>query len=143
MIIKRPRREDSAKLTRLYCEIWSKEDPRRVKNYFLEKIKNKEIFVVFENDFPIGIISFTKSWWRGADYIDEIVVDEKGRGKVVAKKLVIVFEQDAKKRKARRIFSSTQSSNRISIKMQQKLRYKNCGYIDDMFEEEQKEIIFS
>lgn len=143
MIIKRPKKEDSVKLTSLYCKIWPKEVSIRVKKYFIEKIENKEIFVAFEKNFPIGIISFTKGWWRGADYIDEIVVDEKHRGKGIAKKLVLFFEQDAKKRKARRIFSSTQPSNKISVKMQQKLGYKRCGYVNDMFEEGQKEIIFS
>ncbi len=143
MIIRRAKKEESKALTKLYCKIWPKEIPKRVKAYFSEKIKNKEIFVVIENKQMIGIVSFTKAWWRGADYLDEVVVDERYRGKGIATKLIKTFEKDARKRKARRIFSSTQPSNKASIKMQQKLGYKRCGFVDDMFEEGQKEIIFS
>lgn len=143
MIIKKPKKSDAKELTRLYCSIWTKEIPKRVKDYFTNKIDNKEIFIAVEKNVIVGIISFTKGWWRGADYIDEVVVDKYYRGKGIAKRLIIILEQDAKKRKVRRIFSSTQPSNKISIKMQQKLKYKKCGYIDNMFEEEKREIIFS
>ena len=141
--MRRAKKEESKELTKLYCKIWPKEIPKRVKAYFSEKIKNKEIFIAVENQKITGVISFTKAWWRGADYLDEVVVDEKHRGKSIATKLIKIFEKDARKRKARRIFSSTQPSNKASIKMQQKLGYKRCGFVDSMFEEGQKEIIFS
>ena len=143
MKIKRGEKRDSAELTRLYCSIWPKEIPKRVKNYFFSKIKAKEVFIAVEDNKIIGILSFTKSWWKGADYLDEVVVHKNYRGRGIAAKLMLAFEKDAKRRKARRIFSSTQPLNRVSIKLQQKAGFRRCGYVDDMFEEGQRELIFS
>jgi GNAT superfamily N-acetyltransferase len=137
------KKEDVGKLSRLYCSVWPNEVAGRVKRYFVEKVKRKEIFVAVDNDRIIGGLCFSKSWWKGADYIDEVVVDEGYRRKGVAAKLMGTFEKDAVIRRARRIFCSTQPSNRISIKMQMKLRYRKCGYVDNMFEEGKRELIFS
>lgn len=141
MKIRFMKKEDISRSTKLYYEIWPED--KGIKKYFQEKVKKKEGYVAIENKKIAGILAFTKIFFDEADYLDEVIVVKKFRNRGIASTLIKKFEENAKKRKSRRIFSSTEPTNKISIKMHKKLDYKRAGYIDDMWKEREKQIIFS
>lgn len=143
MLIRLIKKQDILKATKLYGNIWPEDKFSRVKKYFQGKVKSKEGFVAIENNKIVGILGFTKRYFKDSDYLDEVIVDKKYRKKGIASALVKKLELNAKKRKSRRIFSSTESKNKISLKFHKKLGYKKVGYVDHMWKENKKEIIFS
>ena len=137
------KKEDVPKATNLYHSIWPEDEFSRIKKYFELQVKNKEIFVAVEKKEIIGILGFSKRFFEKSDFLEEIIVHEKYRKKGIGKKLMKKFEADAKKRKTRRVFSSIEPKNKMSIKMHKKLGYKKSGHIKHIWKEGQKELILS
>jgi GNAT superfamily N-acetyltransferase len=146
---------DIPALTGLYLKIWEDEftDPRELKKYFLKKVKNKEGFVAVEDNKLVGFIGFSKEYFRivcsrkrsfkDSDYLDWVFVHKDYRGKGIAEELIKKFEKNAKKRRVRRIYSTTIPKNKAAIKMHKKLGFSQAGYVWNLWEEGDKELFFS
>lgn len=143
MKIRRGQLKDAREATNLYRSIWPEDKEKLVMEYFKEKIKKKEILVAIDNNKLVGILGYAKFFWDKIDFIDEVIIDNKYRRKKIAIALIKRLEKESKKRKARRIFSTTEIWNKISIKMHKRLGYKRCGYVDNMWEEGVREIMLS
>jgi ribosomal protein S18 acetylase RimI-like enzyme len=53
------------------------------------------------------------------------------------------FEKQTRKRKCRRVFSSVEPWNRVSLAFHMKLGYERCGYIDNIWAEGKRDLFFS
>jgi len=141
------KKNDAFGIARLFTNTWRKEigkiGAKKIKRHFLNKIKAKEVFVAKEKNSLLGFLVFTKSYWRGADFLDELLVEKNFQRKGVALKLVKAFEKNAGKRKARRIFSTTNARNKASLRLHKKAGFKKAGYIKNMWGERDTEIVLS
>lgn len=147
--------KDIPEIIKLYLGIWKddKTNVKELKKYFLKKIKNKEGFVALEENKIVGFIGFSKEYFKivcskrksfqDSDYLDWVFVDKNYRGKGIAETLIKKFEQDAKKRKVRRIFSTTILKNKPALNLHKRLGYKKEGYVWHIWKEGDKEIFFS
>ncbi len=143
--IRRFEKKDVKEVIRLCHSIWSDLTINELKKHFAKKIRNNDNngFVAIDDNKIIGFIGFSKGYFNGADYLDWVFVDKKYRKIGIAEKLIKEFEKDAKKRKVRRIFSTTIRKNKSAINMHKKLGYKKVGYVWHLWEEGDKEIFYS
>lgn len=143
--IRRFEKKDVKEVIKLCHGVWPDLTISELKKYFAKKIRNHDNngFVVIDNNKIVGFIGFSKSYFRDSDYLDWVFVDKKYRSKGIAEKLVKEFEKDAKKRKTRRIFSTTIKKNKPALNMHKKLGYKKVGHVWHIWEEGDKEIFFS
>lgn len=145
MIIRKLKNKDVKEVIKLCLEVWPDLTKKELENHFKKKIRNKdnEGFVAIDNKKIIGFIGFSKRYFRDSDYLEWVFVDKNYRGRGIAETLIKKFEQDARRRKSRRIFSTTIKKNKAAMKMHKKLGYQQAGYVWNLWEEGDKEIIFS
>lgn len=155
MKIKLLTKKDISKAIELYLKVWKDKntDINELKKYFVKKVKNNEGYIAVVENKIVGFIGFTKEYFKivcskrknylDSDYLDWVFIDKDHRGKGLAEALIKKFEQDAKIRKVRRIFSTTIPKNKPAIEMHKKLGYHQVGYVWNIWEEGEKELFFS
>ncbi len=146
MRIRRIKKRDFNSAFKLFFRVWPTKNAseiERVKKFLIKAIKNKEGFVAEEKGKIVGIIEFSKGYFKDSDYLDFVIIDKEYRKKGLAIDLIKAFEKDAKNRKVRRIFSCTIPKNMAALKLHKKLGYQYVGYIYHIWKEGDKEIFFS
>ncbi len=143
--IRRFEKKDVKKVIRLCHNVWHDLTISELKKHFAKKIRNHDNngFVAIDNNKIVGFIGFSKGYFNKSDFLDWVFVDKKYRKSGIAEKLVKEFEKDAKKRRVKRVFSTTIMKNKPAINMHKKLGYKRAGYVWNLWEEGDKEIFFS
>lgn len=94
------------------------------------KIKTKECLVALVDKEVAGILLYTRSYSHYANYIDDIVVAKKYRGKGIAKLLLKKYIEISKKStptKQKYALSSTNITNKISINLHKSIGFKEIG----------------
>jgi len=137
--------KDIPKVIKLCHEVWPDLTINELKRKFSRKIRNKDNngFVAIDNNKIVGFIGFSKGYFNKSDFLDWVFVNKNYRGKGIAEELIKEFEKDAKRRKVKRVFSTTVKKNRPAMKMHKKLGYEQVGYVWHIWEEGDKEIFFS
>ena len=95
-----------------------------------ESIKNS--FVVVEGDEVMGVCTYAPDYTHYAHYLTDIVVAKKHRRKGVANLLLQKFIEVSKKEQPRKqpyAYSSTDVTNKASIKMHLGFGFKKVGII--------------
>ncbi|MBI2578609.1 MAG: GNAT family N-acetyltransferase [Candidatus Aenigmarchaeota archaeon] len=121
---------------------------RRAKNYwgkkFTKLVMEKRLVISLDKGKPSGFLYFTFEFIDyPAAYVELIFVSKKSRRKGSALYLLNRFERLASENGFVNVFSSTNPSNRISLKLHKKLGYKECGFIYGIENRRSKEIFLS
>jgi RimJ/RimL family protein N-acetyltransferase len=135
--------KDILKVMKLYDLVWPVESKRHLKAYYKNRMEQKQGFVAVEKKEIIGVLTYSKVFYAGFPFIDAVIVDKEHRKKGVATTLIKKFEDFWKKKKARRVYSTVEPDNKASIKMNKALGWKKIGYWEHVWNENEKEIIFS
>lgn len=145
MKIRKLVQRDVPQVIKLLHEVWPDLTISHLKKHFSkkERAKDNNGFVAVDNNKIIGFIGFSIGYFNDSDFLDWIVVEKDHRGKGIAEILIREFEKDAKKRKVKRIFSTTILKNKPAMNMHKKLGYNQVGYVWHIWEEGDKEIFFS
>ena len=143
MKIRAAQKGDSGKITGLWQEAFPEDDKAFMQSYLGKKLKSREIVVATEGCRFLGFLSFSRNFFPNADYNEFVVVNPEFRRKGVASALMKWFEQQARKNRRRRIYSSTWRGHSISLNMHRKLGYERAGFVEDMWAEGQRELMFS
>ncbi len=100
--------------------------------YLIDKSKTKECFVAIEKGKVMGVLAYSRDYPHYANYISDIAVHEDHRRKSVATELIRKFIKISRKeqpQKQKYALSSTDQTNKASIKMHLKLGFKKIGRI--------------
>ena len=145
MKIRKFEKKDIMEVIRLCHSVWPDMTINKLKGHFAKKEKNHDNngFVAIEDNKIVGFIGFSIGYFNDSDYLDWVFIDKKYRGIGIAEKLIREFEKDAKKRKVKRVFSTTIMKNKPAMNMHKKFGYKRAGYVWNLWEEGDKEIFFS
>lgn len=109
----------------------------RRKEFLRRRIEHKRMYVAVIEGRVVGFITF-ESNFVGCLYISLLLVHPAFRRRGIARKLV---ERVASHSRDRRLFSSTEEGNEISIKMHEALGFRPSGYIENL-PQPQREIIY-
>ena len=102
------------------------------KEHITNHIKKKECIIVIQNKEVLGVLIYSKDYSHYANYIDDIAVAKKHRRKGVARLLLKKFIDVSKKeqpKKQRYALSSTDVTNKSSIKMHLNFGFKKAGIL--------------
>jgi len=143
MKIRKGAREDFPQITRMWLKFFPEDTPKIARVYLEERLGRNEILVMDDKMKLAGFLTFSKNYFLNSDYNQFVMVDGKHRRKGVAASLMMEFEEQARKRKCRRIFSSSEPWNKASIRMHRKLGYARCGYVDNIWAEGKRDLFFS
>ena len=119
-------------------------NPKYWGHKFDKLVKEKRLMLAYFNKKPVGLLHFTLDFIDyPAAYVELVFVSKKSRKLGIARRL---FEEAEKMIAAKgypKIFSSTNPSNKISLKVHKKMGYKRCGFINGIETPTSKEIFFS
>jgi ribosomal protein S18 acetylase RimI-like enzyme len=99
------------------------------------KIENKEVYVVQENENLIGWLRYNL-FWDNVPFMNKIYILEKHRNKGIGKRLVKYWEGSMKRKGYKYTLTSTQS-NEEAQHFYRKIGYTEIGglkYLDDPYE---------
>ncbi|WP_042272345.1 GNAT family N-acetyltransferase [[Clostridium] dakarense] len=109
------------------------------KDLIKNKIKEKEIYLVKQENEIIGWLRFGY-FWDNTPFLNMIFIDEEYRGRNIGKELVIFWENLMKSKGYKMVMTST-LSNENAQHFYRKLLYKDSGSL--LLENEPLEIIFT
>jgi ribosomal protein S18 acetylase RimI-like enzyme len=97
-----------------------------------EKIENKECIIVAGKKDVQGVLMYARDFSHYANYIEDLAVSKKHRRKGIASTLLARFLEISKKeqpKKQKYVLSSTDVTNKASIKLHSKLGFEKIGKI--------------
>ncbi len=97
-----------------------------------EKINDMSCFVAVERGVVLGLFTYLRDFSHYSNYLEDIAVKKSFRRKGVAKILLQKFIKISRKeqpRKQKYVLSSTDITNKISIKMHLNFGFKKLGLI--------------
>jgi ribosomal protein S18 acetylase RimI-like enzyme len=116
--------------------LWLKEHEGHIADEILKnKIKNKEIYIVQENENIIGWLRYNL-FWDNVPFMNKLFILESYRNKGIGKKLVKYWEGIMKRNGYKNVLTSTQS-NENGQHFYRKIGYIEIGglkYMDDPYE---------
>ena len=92
--------------------------------------ERNQSFVAVENGKVVGVLMYTRDFSHYANYIEDIAVAKVQRRKGIAKKLLQKFIDVSRKetpKKQKYALSSTETSNKVSIKMHLNFGFSEIG----------------
>jgi len=105
---------------------------KEAKLFLKSKMKSKECFIVVEGSEVLGVMAYIKDYSHYANFLSDITVSRKHRGKGVAKELLKKFIEMSRKEQPKKqpfALSSTVITNKKSIKMHLNFGFKEIGRI--------------
>lgn len=106
---------------------------------FKELVSTKHLLMTYDKNMAVGFLYYSEDIGPfDGPYIELVYVKKDHRKMGVAKSLFIYLEKISKKKGYKILVSSTETTNKISIKMHKFLKFKQCGY----FNKKPKEIFF-
>jgi len=143
MKIRLSAKRDFPAIIKMWLRFFPEDTPKIAREYLEERLGRNEILVMEDSRKIAGFLTFSKNYFFQSDYNQFVMVDGKHHRKGIATALMEAFEAQARKRKCRRIFSSSEPWNKASISMHKKLGYERCGYVDNIWNEGKRDLFFS
>ncbi|MDV4150061.1 GNAT family N-acetyltransferase [Clostridium sp. AL.422] len=106
-------------------EFWYSLDKHLPKIEFDNKIRNKQGYVLLNDDKAIGLLRYNL-FWDNTPFCTMLFVDVKYQGNGYGRKLMEYWESDMKDQGYGMLLTSTQV-NETSQNFYRKLGYKDCG----------------
>ena len=117
-------------------EFWYSLDKHLPESEFYNKIRNKQGYVLLNDDKAIGLLRYNL-FWDNTPFCTMLFVDVNYQGKGYGRKLMEYWEADMKEQGYGMLLTSTQV-NETSQNFYRKLGYKDCGgFIIDIPQYEQ------
>ena len=106
-------------------EFWYSLDKHLPEIEFHNKIRNKQGYVLLNDDKAIGLLRYNL-FWDNTPFCTMLFVDVSHQGKGYGRKLMEYWESDMKEQGYGMLLTSTQV-NETSQNFYRKLGYKDCG----------------
>ena len=137
MEIKIATKREKKRFVQLQKEAFPNLNEKKQSKYFDLKIKNKEMFVLFDNGNYAGHICFGEYLlappFSGGVFVEELAVDKKFRGKGFGKKLVLHLSNCCKKKKIMMVYASTGDYRKNkSMIFWKKIGFKKVGKMKEV-----------
>lgn len=108
-------------------KFWYGLDRHLPDNEFKKKVRDKQGYVLLENNIPIGLLRFNL-FWDNIPFCTMLFIDWKCQGKGFGKILMEYCEEDMKSKGYDMVLTSTQVDEEAQH-FYRKLGYKDCGGI--------------
>ena len=108
-------------------KFWYGLDRHLPDNEFKKKVRDKQGYVLLENNIPIGLLRFNL-FWDNIPFCTMLFIDWKCQGKGFGKILMEYWEEDMKSKGYDMVLTSTQVDEEAQH-FYRKLGYKDCGGI--------------
>ena len=104
------------------------------KQHFKEHLKEKRLFLLFINSDLVGFFDYIYQYSHNANYLYNLCIAEKFRGKGYSKQLLTKYIEVSKKEKTRNTIalSSTHKTNIISQRMHKSFGFKKMGILKEL-----------
>lgn len=107
-------------------------------------VREKRLLLAFIDRKSMGLLHYTPEFIDyPAAYVELVFVSKASRRLGIAKRLFSEAEKSLKAEGYSKIFSSSNPSNKTSLKMHKKLGYRRCGSIYGIETPTSREIFFS
>ena len=106
-------------------EFWYGLDRHLPYNEFKKKIRDKQGYILLENNKPIGLLRF-HLFWDNTPFCTMLFIDRNYRGKGFGKTLMEYWEADMKSQGYDMLLTSTRVDEEAQH-FYRKLGYKDCG----------------
>ncbi len=117
-------------------EFWYSLDKHLPESEFYNKIRNKQGYVLLNDDKAIGLLRYNL-FWDNTPFCTMLFVDVNYQGKGYGRKMMEYWESEMKEQGYGMLLTSTQV-NETSQNFYRKLGYKDCGgFIIDIPQYEQ------
>lgn len=117
-------------------EFWYSLDKHLPESEFYNKIRNKQGYVLLNDDRAIGLLRYNL-FWDNTPFCTMLFVDVNYQGKGYGRKMMEYWESEMKEQGYGMLLTSTQV-NETSQNFYRKLGYKDCGgFIIDIPQYEQ------
>jgi ribosomal protein S18 acetylase RimI-like enzyme len=123
--IRRPRSGDAAACARLAAELLG---PERAAPFVRSHLERHQLLVAEAGGEVVGLLAYRTDWF-GCTFVSLGVVREDHRRRGIARELYRSMEAASP---SPRIFSSTEETNSVSIRMHTALGFVPSGYIDNL-----------
>ena len=108
-------------------KFWYGLDRHLPDNEFEKKVRDKQGYVLLEDNIPIGLLRFNL-FWDNIPFCTMLFIDWKCQGKGFGKILMKYWEEDMKSKGYDMVLTSTQVDEEAQH-FYRKLGYKDCGGI--------------
>lgn len=105
---------------------------KEARNWVNKRIKAKECILAVEKEDVAGVLLYYRDYSHYANYCGDLAVSKKHRKKGIATKLLKKYVEISKKeqpKKQRLVLSSTDVTNKASIKTHQRAGFKKIGVL--------------
>lgn len=105
---------------------------KEARNHLKKKIKSKLSYVAVDKNEVLGLIGYKRDYSHYANYLSDIVVAKQHRRKGIALKLFEKYIEISKKqqpKKQKYALSSTDVTNKVSIRLHKKFGFRELGRI--------------
>lgn len=93
-----------------------------------KKIRDKNGYIMFLNDKPIGVLRYSL-FWDSIPFMNMLYIHPDYQGMGYGRAFCEYFENDMKSLGHGMVMTSTQSDE-TAINFYEKIGYNNCGYLD-------------
>lgn len=102
---------------------------KEAREHFKDKLKDKTLYLLFIDNKLVGFFDYIYQYSHNANYLYNLCVSKKYRGKGYSKILLSKYVEISKKEKTRNsvALSSTHETNKISQKMHLSFGFKEIG----------------
>ena len=104
---------------------WYSLDKHLPKQEFENKVRDKRVYVLLDNDKPIGLLRYNL-FWDNTPFCTMLFIDSDNQGKGYGKKLMEYWENDMKAQGYGMLLTSTQVDEEAQH-FYRRLGYKDCG----------------
>lgn len=144
MKIRKGTRSNMKEATRLLLKFFPDGEITKIAKYYLkERLGDGETLVAIEKGRVVGFLTFSKNYFVKSDCAQFLAINEMYQKMGIGTALMEAFELQARRRKCRRVFSSIEPWNKISMRFHKKLGYERCGYVDHTWKEGSRDLFFS
>ena len=117
-------------------EFWYSLDGHLLNNEFEKKVRDKQGYILLEDNKPIGLLRFNL-FWDNTPFCNMLFIDWNYQGKGFGKALMEYWEADMKSQGYGMLLTSTQVDEEAQ-RFYRKLGYKDCGgFVIDISKYEQ------
>lgn len=106
-------------------DFWFSLDKHLSEKEFMKKVRDKQGYILIENDKPIGLLRYNL-FWDNTPFCTMLFVDQNYQGMGYGRKLMQYWENDMKLQGYGMILTSTQVDE-TAQHFYRKLGYKDCG----------------
>lgn len=106
-------------------DFWLKLDRHLSESGFLKKVRDRQGYVIFDNNMPVGLLRYNL-FWDSIPFCTLLYIDCKFQKKGYGRKLIEFWEADMKSKGHGMVMTSTQTDENAQH-FYRKLGYKDSG----------------